>query len=544
MIKMNGIKLLLVFIALAQFSNAQINSTKIESRNEDTLNKISPLYNWWNLLYYTIEITPDYTTKSIVGTNKIQFEALRASNTMQIDLQDPMKVISIIWNKSLLDFKKDKNKYIVTFPRQIKKGETQSITIYFEGTPPVAIKPPFDNGWIWQRDTQGRPWMSVACQGAGASIWLPCKEVYYDEPDNGISFSITVPDTLVAIANGRLLKKTNKKEQATYTWKIVSPINNYNIIPYIGKYVTWHENYKGLEGNLDCDFWVLDNDLDKAKKHFKQVDTVLQAFEYWFGPYLFYKDSYKLIDAPMLGMEHQSALAYGNGFKNGYIRDRTGKGWALKWDFIIVHESGHEWFGNSISSGNHNDTWIHEGFAKYGECLYTSFAFGKEAGDEYTLSIRNKIKNDAPIIGSGSTDQYYKGCAMLHTIRQIIGDSTFRQWLIKLNKTFYQQTVNTKQILDLLNDNTKKNFAKVFDQYLTTTTIPSLEYTFKNNHFEYRWTNCIDNFDMPMKITFDNKNYSFIYPTTNWQKLSVNNLLENTFTFDNNFYVTVKELIQ
>jgi aminopeptidase N len=544
MIKMTGIKLFLVFIAITQFSNAQISTIKFKSHNEDTLNNISPLHDWWNLLYYTIEITPDYTTKSIVGTNKIQFEALRTNNTMQIDLQEPMKVISIKWNKSLLDFKKDKNKYIVTFPRQIKKGETQSITIYFEGTPPVAIKPPFDNGWIWQTDKNGRPWMSVACQGAGASVWLPCKEVYYDEPDNGISFSITVPDTLVAIANGRLAKKTTKNEQATYTWKVVSPINNYNIIPYIGKYVTWHENYKGLKGNLDCDFWVLDNDLDKAKKHFKQVDTVLKAFEYWFGPYPFYKDSYKLIDAPMLGMEHQSALAYGNGYQNGYIRDRSGKGWGLKWDFIIVHESGHEWFGNSITSSNHNDTWIHEGFAKYGECLYTSFAFGKEAGDEYALSIRKKIKHDAPVIGSGSTDQYYKGSAMLHTIRQIIGDTLFRNWLQELNKTFYQHTVNTKQIIGLLNFQTKKDFSKVFDQYLTTTSIPLLEYTFKNNHFEYRWTNCIDNFDMPLKITFDNKNYSFIYPTTSWQKHSINNLLENTLTIDNNFYVTFKELIQ
>jgi aminopeptidase N len=543
MIKMTGIKLFLVFIAITQFLNAQISTIKFKSHNEDTLNKISPLHDWWNLLYYTIEITPDYTTKSIVGTNKILFKTLRTNNTMQIDLQEPMKVISIKWNKSLLDFKKDKNKYIVTFPRQIKKGETQSITIHFKGTPPVAIKPPFDNGWIWQTDKKGRPWMSVACQGAGASIWLPCKEVYYDEPDNGISFSITLPDTLVAIANGRLAKKTNKNEQATYTWKVVSPINNYIIIPYIGKYVTWHENYKGLKGNLDCDFWVLDYDLDKAKKHFKQVDTVLQAFEYWFGPYPFYKDSYKLIDAPMLGMEHQSALAYGNGYQNGYIRDRSGKGWGLKWDFIIVHESGHEWFGNSITSSNHNDTWIHEGFAKYGECLYTSFAFGKEAGDEYALSIRNKIKNDAPIIGSGSTDQYYKGSAMLHTIRQIIGDSVFRQWLIKLNKTFYQKTVNTEKILNVLNDNTKKNFTKIFEQYLTTTSIPSLEYAFKNNSLEYRWINCVNNFDMPVKITLDNKNYSFIYPTTSWQKLVINTLHENSLAIDNNFYVTTKELI-
>jgi aminopeptidase N len=540
--KIKSTSVFLFFISLAYFSNAQSSLSKTKQSNEDMSNIIFPLYDWWNLLYYTIEITPDYNTKSIVGTNKIQFETLRTSNTMQIDLQDPMKVISIKWNKSLLDFKKDKSKYIVTFPRQIKKGEIQSITIYFEGTPPVAIKPPFDNGWIWQKDTQGRPWMSIACQGAGASIWLPCKEVYYDEPDNGISFSITVPDSLVAIANGRLVKKTNKKLQTTYTWKVVSPINNYNIIPYIGKYVTWHDNYKGLKGNLDCDFWVLEGDLDKAKKHFKQVDTVLQAFEYWFGPYPFYKDSYKLIDAPMLGMEHQSALAYGNGYKNGYIRDRFGKGWGLKWDFIIVHESGHEWFGNSITSSNHSDTWIHEGFTKYGECLYTSFAFGKEAGDEYALSIRKKIKNDAPVIGSGSTDQYYKSNAMLHTIRNIIGDTLFREWLIELNKTFYQHTVNTKQIIDILNFQTKKDFSKMFEQYLTTIKIPELEYVFQYNTLEYHWINCVNGFDMPIKVTLDKKNYLFIYPTTSWQKLSFDNSLQNMLAIDENFYVTVKEL--
>ena len=446
-------------LLLSIFANGQSLSTQAQRNKENIPTNIRQEQKWWNLLNYAIAITPDYEKKSIAGTNSITFFALETSKVMQVDLQEPMQITGIRWkNKNLLVKQSDKNTYLITFPIAIKSGETQTITIEFRGHPKEALNPPFDNGWIWSNDEKTRPWISVACEGSGASIWLPCKDVLYDEPDDGISFSITVPDTLVAVSNGRLKNKPiSKKGMTTYTWKVVNPINNYNIIPYIGKYVSWHENYAGLKEKLDCDFWVLDYNLNKAKIHFKQTDTMLNAFEYWLGPYPFYEDSYKLVEAPMPGMEHQSAVAYGNGFQNGYRGKDfiSGSGWGLRWDFMLVHESGHEWFGNSITCSGDGDSWIHEGFTKYLETLYTSYVFGTEAGNDYAIGTWKRIKNDEPILGTNTSDKYYKGSAMLHMIRQIIGDSLFRGLLIGLNKEFYHQTVNTTQILEFFNLNKK-----------------------------------------------------------------------------------------
>ncbi len=359
----------------------------------------------------------------------------------------------------------------------------------------------------------------------------------------GISFSITVPDTLTAIANGRLQKKFhNKNKTTTYTWTVVNPINNYNIIPSIGKYDTWHEDYPGAKGNLDCDYWVLDYSRDKAKRHLKQTDTMLQCFEYWLGAYPFYEDSYKLIEVPFPDMEHQSAVAYGNGFVNGYAgKDISGTGWGLKWDFMMVHESGHEWFGNSVTTSNHGGTWIHEGFTKYLEVIYTNHVFGREAGNDYATGIWKRIKNDKPILGTSTSDKYYKGSAMLHMIRQIIGDTIFRGWLQGLNRKFYHQTINPKQILSFLNDYTKRDFTKIFEQYLQTTQVPVLEYSFQNNTMKYCWTNCVHGFAMPIKISFDNDEYTVIYPTTRRQKLSITKAASKQFVIDRNFYIGVRE---
>lgn len=307
---------------------AQKKTPNVENQPMNT----SPYYKWWNLLHYTISIRPDYAKKYIQGTNQIQFEVIQNGKMMRIDLQAPMQVIKVTWNKTTLPFKKQENAYMITFPQVLKKGLVDSIRITFKGKPIESNKPPFDNGWIWQKDNKNNPWVSVACEGSGASIWLPCKDVLYDEPDKGVLFNIRVPDSLVAVSNGRLTKKVKHKDgTTTFQWQVISPINNYNIIPYIGKYITWHRNHSGIAGNLDTDFWVLKDDSIKAIQHFKQVDTMLNCFEYWLGKYPFYKDGYKLVEAPMPGMEHQSAIAYGNNFKNGYNGyDISGTGWGLK----------------------------------------------------------------------------------------------------------------------------------------------------------------------------------------------------------------------
>jgi aminopeptidase N len=537
-------KLTLPGLFLSIFLHGQTLPTKKQSNKETAPGSIRQEQKWWNLLYYKIDITPDFGRKYITGTNSVTFSALQSDTILQIDLQAPMRITSVRWKDKSLVFKHSKeDTYLVIFPTVIKAGEQQTISIYFEGEPKESLKPPYDNGWIWAKDLNGRPFISVACEGSGASIWLPCKDVLYDEPDNGVSFSITVPDTLTAVSNGRLKKKsTGKQNTIIYTWEVVNPINNFNIIPYIGKYVSWHENYDGLKGKLDCDYWVLDYNLTKAKSHFKQTDSLLKAFEYWAGPYPFYEDSYKVVEAPMSGMEHQSALAYGNGFKNGLNGKDiiSGSGWGLKFDFVLVHESGHEWFGNSITSSNYGDGWIHEGFTKYLETIYTSYQFGTEAGNDYAIGTWKRIKNDEPILGTNTSDKYYKGSAMLHMIRQCIGDSLFRGLLIGLNKEFYHQTVNTNEILNFFNRYTKKDFTKIFDQYLKTIQIPTLTYSFKDSVFQYRWENCIKDFSMPVKITFNGKNYQFIFPSTQWQTSKVSTSSKG-FRVDRNFYITVSE---
>jgi aminopeptidase N len=482
---------------------------------------------WWNLLKYDLSVTPSFTDKSLSGTNAITFAALTDGQMMQIDLQEPMTIKTITWHKKPLTYTREGNVFHVKFPKSIKAGSIETLDISYSGVPKVAVRPPWGGGWIWNKDEQGRPWMTVACEGLGASVWFPCKDHLSDEPDSGVVLHITAPDTLVAIGNGRLRdKKANGNSTTTWTWAVTSPINSYDIIPYIGKYVNWSTVFEGEKGKLDCNYWVLDYNLEKAKPQFKQADTMLRAFEYWMGPYPFYEDGYKLVEAPHLGMEHQSNVAYGNHFANGYLgKDLSATGWGLKWDFIIVHESGHEWFGNNITDKDAADMWVHEGFTNYTETLYTTYLYGVEAGNDYVIGTRKNVRNDKPIIGvygvnkEGSGDMYYKGGNMLHIIRQIIGDSAFRDMLHGLQKTFYHQTVTTQQIEEYINTFAHKDFSKIFDQYLRTTKIPVLAYQSSGDIISYRWSNCVKGFSMPVKVYIGGAREQWITPTDQWQTI-------------------------
>ncbi len=347
-----------------------------------------------------------------------------------------------------------------------QKGTKGKLSIRYGGKPHEAIRAPWDGGWTFTKDSLGRPWMTVTCQGgAGASIWYPCKDHQSDEPDNGASLTMRVPDTLMAVGNGT----------TSYTWEVTNPINNYNIIPYIGKYINFKEVYQGEKGKLDLNYWVLDYNEQKAKSYLpKEVHNTMKSFEYWFGPYPFYEDGYQLIDVPHSGMEHQSAVAYGNWYQPGYRkRDGSGTGWGLKWDFIVIHESGHEWFGNNITSNDLADMWVHEGFTNYSETLFIEHIFGEQAGNEYNAGIRSGIRNDRPIIpptygvnAQGSGDMYPKGGNMLHAIKHSINDNEkFRQILRGLNKDFYHKTVNTAQVENYISKKAGFDYSKVFDQY-------------------------------------------------------------------------------
>lgn len=512
---------------------------------------------WWNATKYDLHVKFNLEDSTIIGYNIIDFKVLDKGQKMQIDLQEPMIIDSIIYSMQDIkrkikstDIAKDGNAYFIPakyFSVPNTNFPYGSIYIYYHGKPKISKKAPWDGGIVWARDKQHNPWISIACQGLGASIWYPCKDYQGDEPDSA-EMHITAPSDLISISNGRLRSKIDNNDgTSTYTWAVVNPINNYDFIPYIGKYTHFGEIYKGEKGNLTMDYWVLDSNLAKAKKQFKEVPRMMKAFEYWFGPYPFYQDGYKLIDAPYLGMEHQSAVAYGNGYQNGYHgMDLSGTGVGMKWDFIIVHESGHEWFGNNITSKDIADSWIHEGFTNYSETLFTEYWFGKKAATQYIVGIRKNIENKEPIISpygvnaDGPIDIYYKAGNMLHTIRQIINNDTiFRNILRGLNKTFYHQTVTSKQIENYISKKSGINFSKVFDQYLRTIKIPTLEYSIKNGMLSYRWTNVVPGFNMPAKIYNEKGKPLFIYPKEKMQQLKMN---ITELKPDENFYIYTNQI--
>ena len=490
---------------------------------QDTLRgSLNENRNWFDIQHYALNVTPNYETKSIIGQVIWTAKVVKPAHFIQIDLQQPLIIDSVIYylpnaaGKSLTFTRKD-NIAIVQFHDQLKLNRQFKLFIYYHGIPREAVRPPWDGGWIWKKDVNGKPWMSVACQGLGASVWYPCKDHQSDEPDQGASLTMNVPDSLMAIGNGRLIKKENYKLFTSYTWEVKNPINNYNIIPYIGDYMGWSENYNGLKGNLDIHYWVLKQDSAKAQVQFKQVPQMLKAFEYWMGPYPFYEDGYQLIQSPHLGMEHQSAVAYGNKFANGYLgRDLSGSGWGLKWDYIIVHESGHEWFANNITTNDIADMWVHEGFTDYTETLMTEYYYGIEAGNDYNFGLRRSIQNNKPLIAhygvneEGPGDMYNKGANLIHTLRHALdNDSLFRQILIHLNKHFYHKTINSVDVENFISSSAGFNFNKFFDQYLRTTQIPTFvyEYDEKEKILTYQWKNCIVGFNLPISINYKGKKY-------------------------------------
>lgn len=531
-----------LFIIAAGFAHAQ---QEVYTHADTLKGTITKERAWWDVLHYKLDVAFNYQDSSIKGKNTILYKVLETYAVMQLDLMAPMQIDSIIQEKKKCTWKRDGNAWFVALAVKQDVNARKEVIVYFHGKPQVAKLPPWDGGLVWTKDKNGYPWISIACQGMAAGVWFPNKDHQYDEVDSS-SLAVTAPKELVTVSNGHLRSKViNADKTATYTWAVVNPINNYNIIPYIGRYVNYKDTLKGKAGTLEINYWMLEDDLEKAKKHFTDVKPMLRCFEDWFGKYPFYEDGYKLVQAPFLGMEHQGAIAYGNNFQNGYQgRDLSLTGWGLKWDFIIVHESGHEWFGNNITARDVADNWIHESFTAYSENLYTEYRFGKKAGAEYVIGTRNSIQNDEPLIGDynvnrdGSVDIYYKGANMLHTIRQIHdNDKDWKNMLRGLNKKFWHQTVTSKQIEDYMIDYLKLDLQKVFDQYLRTTQIPLFEYKVEENKVSYRWTNCIKDFDMPVKLITGKKNI-WLYPTEEWKETHTT----KAFEVDNNFYIKVKKI--
>lgn len=521
-----------------------LSKSEIQFTRQDSLRgRITKERIWWDVKYYHLDIKVNPVDSTITGSNTIQYKVLDQYNRMQIDLQNPMEIYKVIQDGKPLQFTREGNVYFIDLIAPQNVGNTKELIVYYGGKPKIAVNPPWDGGISWKRDTNRNFFIASSCQGLGASVWWPNKDHMYDEVESML-ISVNVPGNLMDVSNGRLQSvKKLKDGTKTYNWIVANPINNYGVNINIGDYVSFSEKYKGEKGELDCTYYVLRDNLAKAKEQFKDVPRMLKAFEYWFGPYPFYEDSYKLVEAPYLGMEHQSSVTYGNGFKNGYRgRDLSGTGWGLKFDFIIIHESGHEWFANNITYKDIADMWIHESFTNYSESLFVEFYYGKEAGAEYVRGTRKGIKNDKTIIGNynvnneGSGDMYPKGGNMLHTIRQIVNnDDKWRSILRGLNSTFYHQTVNTKQIEEYLTTEVGLDLSTVFNQYLRDTRIPTLEYFFKENYLGFRWTNCVEGFNMPVKVIIDGKE-KWLKPNTEWNKEIVK-VEKPMLEIDSNFYV-------
>jgi len=521
--------LLLLVLSLTATLSAQFTAPSYRqfTRQDSLRGSITPERAWWDLAYYHLDIEVKPSDSTIYGTNTVVYQVLEPAEIMQIDLQPPLNLTGAEQNGRALDFTREGNVYRIKMAEKQETGKTYSVKLSYGGKPHVSLRPPWEGGITWKKDSRGLPFAASSCQGDGASLWWPCKDHMYDEPDS-MMISVTVPSNLINVSNGRLrsVVKNRRAKTTTFNWFVANPINNYGVNINIGDYAHFSEVFNGEKGKLDCDYYVLKENLEKAKIHFRQVPGMLEAFEHWFGPYPFYEDGYKLVEAPYLGMEHQSSVTYGNGYQNGYRgRDVSGSGWGEKFDFIIIHESGHEWFANSITYEDAADMWIHESFTNYSECLYVEYHYGKEAGAEYVLGSRNNIRNDRPIIGiygvnfTGSGDMYYKGGNMLHTIRQIVGDDEkWRELLRGLNRDFYHKVVKGSQIEDYMIKKTGFNLKPVFDQYLRDIRIPVFEYYVKGDALTFRWNNCVPGFNMPLRI-FVNDDPKNITPSSGWETI-------------------------
>lgn len=522
----------------------------------------TPARAWWDVTFYDLHIAIDPPDSAISGHNGITYRVLETPQPpeIQIDLMAPLAIDSIVQDGRRLDVRREGNAWFATVADPEARdaapapGELETFTAWYHGKPQPAPNPPWDGGFTWTTDSLGRPWIVTTDQGLGASVFWPNKDTQADEPDSQ-RFAVTVPDPMLDVSNGRLRSTTeNGDGTTTYEWFVTNPINNYAITVAAGSYAHFADTMAGEQGLLTLDFWPLDYHLDAARRQFPQARSTLACFEHWFGPYPWYEDGFKLVETPHPGMEHQSAIAYGNGYANGYRgRDGSGTGIGLEFDFIIVHETAHEWWGNNITTKDLADMWVHESFGNYAENLYVECLMGKEAGAAYVIGTRRGIDNDRPIVpaadgdpvygvnAQGSGDMYPKGGNMLHTIRQIVGDDEkWRGILRGLNAEFRHQTVMGSQIEAYISEHAGLDLSKVFDQYLRTTDIPVLEYRIEGDALSYRWANVVPGFDMPIEVSVAGEERT-IQPTDSWQTPTVEVTDQQGFQVDPDYYVIARD---
>lgn len=481
----------------------------------------------FNVLRYDLNIKINPEQKSIVGYNDITFGIEQKSDVIQLDLFENMQVDSICFDTQKLTYKREFNAVFIDFPEAIQNigNKAKTIRFYYSGKPIIAKNAPWDGGFVFTKDAQGKDWIGVACQGTGASLWYPCKDSQSDEPDFGVTIKVAVPNGLINVSNGRFMGSEDLKNGFTrWDWEVNNPINSYSITINIGDYVNIHDNYKGL----DLDYYVLRQNEAKAKVHFEEVKPMMDCFQSKFGTYPFDNDGYKLVETPYLGMEHQSAVAYGNKYLKGYLgKDLSGTGIGLTFDFITIHESGHEWFGNSITSSDIADMWIHEGFTQYTEVVYVECTLGYDKAMEYANGLKNRIENDKPIIGlygvnkEGSGDMYPKGALLLNTLRHVINDDN-RWWklLLDYSNTYKHKIIDTENVIQFFNKESGMNLTPIFIHYLQKTTIPKLDLKIVSGKLKSRWSDVANDFNMPIDIVINNKTFR-INPKTEWNSTRI-----------------------
>jgi len=543
--------LILFFIAFSFLGTAQ------EFTRKDSLRgNLTELRTCYDVTFYDLFVMVDHEEQSLEKSyNIIYFTVVSDFDKIQIDLAQNMEVMRIEFEQKELEYSREFDAVYINFPRVLKKGEQANVKVWYSGYPREAVNAPWDGGFSWKKDDNGNPWIGVSCQGLGASVWWPCKDHQSDEPDSMlITCTARYPSKIVS--NGDLRKDTSEWNQYFNSWVNVSewfvsyPINSYNVTLNIGDYVHFSEAYISKNDTLRMDYYVLHDNLDKAKEHFKQVKPMMECFEKYFGAYPFWNDGYALVETPYLGMEHQSAIAYGNDYLPGY-HGNTRFIDGLNFDFIIVHESGHEWWGNSITTNDIADMWVHEGFCTYSEVLYVECMYGYDAMLSYVNNQQRSVKNDKPVIGTyhvnaeGSSDMYNKGSLMLHTLRSLIEDDELWFEMIKgIANDFKHETVDGQEIINYINKKSGKDFTDFFNQYLKNKEIPAFQYKLhqegRNITLLYRWE-AIPEFDMPILINTGSEDF-WIYPNAEWKEQDLGGFDKHDFKVrDDLFFIDIKK---
>lgn len=508
--------ILLMAINHSGFSQL-LNQKKVFTRKDSLRGSLRPERECFDVDYYELALNFDTVNASISGSNSIYFKVKKMTNIIQLDLEEHIAIDSILWQNKVLAFTREFNAVFVRFPETLTFNSRNTVTVKYHGQPVIAKRAPWDGGFVWSKDKEGNAWIAVACEGLGASSWWPCKDHLSDEPDS-MKITCIVPTGLSAVCNGNLIQERKVSEKQTaFTWSISYPINTYNITFNIGKYTHWRDSLRYSDGDiLRLDYYVMPYNLEFSKKQFEQVKPMLLCYEKYLGKYPFMRDGYALVETPYLGMEHQGAIAYGNKYQTGYAGKDFSK-IGLDFDYIIIHETGHEWWGNSVSCRDIADMWIHEGFCTYTEAIYVECMFGKAKAKEYINAKRSSVRNKAPIQGSygvneeGDGDMYNKGMLMLNTVRNIVGDDELWWQIIKgiSDTAFKMKVTDADEIISYFNKKSGQNLSAVFSQYLKYPKLPTLVYSLKrkgkNCKLTYSWETDVANFQMPVFVYVQKK---------------------------------------